>query len=68
MCACLSVCEPCAHRIQKRVFEPLGLELQAIVTHHMGVGNQSSPQINLFNECEICCGVIGGVCVWKQVH
>lgn len=30
-----------AHRYQKRVFGPLELELQLVVSHHVGAGNQT---------------------------
>ena len=41
--ACMYVCavHTCsAHRDGKRVIDPLGLELQMFVSHHVGSGNQ----------------------------
>lgn len=35
---------PCMHRafrVQNRALDPLGLDLQTVVSHHLGAGNQT---------------------------
>lgn len=32
-----------AHKCQKRVSNPLGLELEVVVSHYVGARNQTSP-------------------------
>jgi hypothetical protein len=40
---CMHVCAPCMRLVptesRKRVSDPLELELQMVVSHHMGAGN-----------------------------
>ena len=41
VCLCLcTICIPAAQRGQKRASDSLKLELQMVVSHHMGAGNQ----------------------------
>jgi hypothetical protein len=35
------MCVPGAYEVQKRVWYPLELELQAVVSHHVGAGNKN---------------------------
>lgn len=41
MCA---TCLPCALRGQRKVSNPLEVELRMSVSHHVGAGNQPGPQ------------------------
>ena len=36
-----TLCEPRAHRGEKRALDPLGLELQIVVSHHVVAGNRA---------------------------
>jgi hypothetical protein len=38
VCLC-TMCVPCAHKGQKRASDPLELDFQTVVSHHMGAGN-----------------------------
>jgi hypothetical protein len=50
---CVSPCVSGTHRGKRRTLDPLGLELQVVVSHHVGSGNQTQVLCNPLSTPEL---------------